>query len=448
MKFNTILKDITEILPKIVTNDNVIEIGKKMYELIKAEKNPYVEKKHTMVARALQQVHVNKSPRFALVGITTSGKSALANALFGEKVMNVKRTIDTTDRVFAIEFRSGLVIYDTPGVCGDEKLGNTTRSFIGLPQDESVDTVERVPFERKPKPVKYLSPEQVSKEAPIDSVIFVIDLSQTLIQPVRKELRALYRELRDHFHGHVVVAGTHFDDIEHLDERDDLLKTYQQVTNHTLIPISSVSGYGLDEFVTALFQTLPDNVSLSKLQKSLVNEHKLSRLEFVITECANILGELSLLDGHQTDELQIGALGLFAMICNHYAINEETWLKYNGGVFELGQKAAEHGVNLELELRDPDGFWETIDSWFGEDFYRTVVEYQRVGVDGLAELLPGVYSLIYELSRVDTPEVHKEHIVSQLQEHSDDLKSFIDSENSTGVADQVAEILHNAFVEF
>ena len=103
----------------------------------------------SVVSRALHRLQKGDAaaPRIVLVGETSTGKSALVNALFGSSLAEVRLTTDTTDSVLCVQFPSNLVIYDTPGIFGEEKLENITRLFIGLEQDYDKTThVKYVPF--------------------------------------------------------------------------------------------------------------------------------------------------------------------------------------------------------------------------------------------------------------------------------------------------------------
>jgi tRNA U34 5-carboxymethylaminomethyl modifying GTPase MnmE/TrmE len=99
MKSVSSLSSLLPILKEIIKSEgDIIDIGRLIWEQInKSYHSDYTDENPTTLSKALHRVHTGSSPKIALVGITSAGKSSLVNALFGESIADVKRTSDTTD---------------------------------------------------------------------------------------------------------------------------------------------------------------------------------------------------------------------------------------------------------------------------------------------------------------------------------------------------------------
>jgi predicted GTPase len=150
---------------KVIVDSGVIEdvtdIAKRVWEQCTKNysESEYSDETPDLISKTLHRMQTGSPPRIALVGMTSAGKSSLINALFGESISEVRRNADTTNCVLTAEFPSGLVIYDTPGLAGDEELGyeNITRLFLDLQQEEDSTNFTSVPFQENLTEVSELS---------------------------------------------------------------------------------------------------------------------------------------------------------------------------------------------------------------------------------------------------------------------------------------------------
>ena len=283
---------------KVIVDSGVIEdvtdIAKRVWEQCTKNysESEYSDETPDLISKTLHRMQTGSPPRIALVGMTSAGKSSLINALFGESISEVRRNADTTNCVLTAEFPSGLVIYDTPGLAGDEELGyeNITRLFLDLQQEEDSTNFTSVPFQENFTEVTELSLEKLKQLQPLDAILFLVDISRTLNKYEKNALKSFFFELIDKYEGRVVVAGTHLDELNKLPEQEKQgqLDSYNKIFNSQLTPVSSVSGEGLSELVINLFHVMPQKVAPAKLQESLLFTKKLNRFAFTINESSTV----------------------------------------------------------------------------------------------------------------------------------------------------------------
>jgi GTPase Era involved in 16S rRNA processing len=405
----------------------------------------YSDNNPNVIAKTLHRMNTGSAPRIALVGMTSAGKSSLINALFGQSIAEVRRTADTTSCVIKVKFPSGLVIYDTPGLGGDEELGyeNITRFFLGMAQEEEAKQFHSVPFQKTSTEIVDLSAEQLKQFPQLDAVLVVVNISRTLNKYEKKGLKNFFLELKEQYEGRIVVAGTHIDELNKLttEETQGQIESYNKIFNNQLIPISSISGEGLADLVINLFRVMPQKVSPAKLQESLTSSRKLNRLQFVITESSNLLAEIILLKSDQADDIKASYLWLFALICKQYSVDEETWLKCNGDALTIGEKAKEQGIKLKKIPYNPSGFFETIQSFFGKKFEKDVIVNERIGVGGLRQLLPGVYELLFEFAGISSCKLSTREIAFKINYKAQRIEYLVARNKVQEIADQIREIL-------
>ncbi|RKU16977.1 hypothetical protein C6503_11390 [Candidatus Poribacteria bacterium] len=402
-----------------------------------------------IVSKALHRLQRGDgtAPRIVLVGETSTGKSALVNALFGSLLAKVKLTTDTTDSVLCVQFPSDLVIYDTPGIFGEEKLENITRLFLDLEQDfDKATHVTEVPFQpsHESKEIIQLSGSDIRKQAPIDIVLWTINISRPLTRPMRKELSLFFSELEKKFGEHLVVAGTHLDVLNKVsaEEKQEQLRVWSKISNGQIIAVSSETGEGLSHLVVELFKRLPGDVSLSRLQQSLSQVRKIDRCSFVVTEISHPLAMIMLMSGNNPQEIEIYVIILITILCNHYSVDEETWIDLHGDGLEIARTVRENtGIKRTTVERAPIGLWEHIKSWFGVTFYGTREKYRTLGVQGLSELLPIFYELIHEFEEFETPALDYKSISKRVLSRQSDLNPLVRSKNMEKLSLQINDLL-------
>src|SRR5438876_1067479 len=115
MDLTTVLRKGRSILEKVGEGlDTIARAATEIYDIVKTEMEARQSERAAVEARSVSRaLHILQDvtpPRIALVGETSSGKSSLVNALFGDAVNRVSRTPDTTDCIIEVRFSSGLVI--------------------------------------------------------------------------------------------------------------------------------------------------------------------------------------------------------------------------------------------------------------------------------------------------------------------------------------------------
>lgn len=431
------------------------ELGKKIMEFIQRKPIPLADTEQdqaSVVSRALHRLQKGVAPHIAIVGATSAGKTMLVNKLFGDPVAEVRRTPDTTGEVLRVEFPSGLVIYDTPGIISDEKLENFTRLFLGLEQTDApdVERVESVPFKAHPGSDPILLPMgECRMKAPIDMVLWAVDVSQTPLKPTKQVLHSFFIELYHEFGERIVVAGTHLDELNKVsdEEKSSLLRIWSNIFNKQMIPISSTTGENLKDLSLALFERLPGKTSLAKMQESLNQVVKIDRISFVVTEVSQVLADIALMRGNEEEDIQVSLVMLFAMIGNHYSVSEETWVQLSGDALAIAEHVQEFGEIRVKVSREPEGFWETIRSWFSDKpFLAIITRFQPLGVEGLSHLVPKVYALIHQFERSDAGVLPDELVQQRVESEKEMFEPLMQDEKRDKLADKINELFKSLFL--
>lgn len=416
------------------TSEEVSDLLKKIKNFLLKDQGgvPNHNEDKNIIGPVLHKIHGRTPPKLALAGLTSSGKSMLLNTLFGIPITTVKRTADTTDCVICVPFKSGLVIYDTPGFGSNETFENIARAFLRIPQIPDAQ-VSCIPLLHLGQPKISIDPAQANEQYHIDMVIFLLDLSRTTTRHDKSEIKNTILELEKTYGSRLVIAGTHLDSIRDLPEKDNIISSFKTLTNEQMISISSVTGDHLDVLIQRIFQTLPDFVSISTLQEALLEERKINRLKFVVSEASVILARIAFLDD-STNQLHIYILMLYMQICGHYSVDKETWNKLNGDVKQIYNYVATHGRSNKTLERMPRGGWE----WFRSRIFRTkffenTVEFQSVGTKGLAELVPHIYALIYSQAGTGTSQRSNIEVTNAIMSAENSIELLVKKKDENGV---------------
>jgi ribosome biogenesis GTPase A len=204
-----------------------------------------------------------RAPVITVTGITFTGKSALINKLFGEKKVEEGLIADTTDRVVMIRFRSGLLIYDTPGAGGLKvKLENVTRAFLGLKQlEKDVNWQELEPIELIPtidahnynkatgQPVMLKKHNEFEAS---DLYIFVVNIEAGTLQ--RYDL-FFFREVVEL--GKPVIVVINKIDLVGQENVKESIKFIRENLDLEPIAISATTGQNIQELVSTIVTSLP-----------------------------------------------------------------------------------------------------------------------------------------------------------------------------------------------
>lgn len=89
---------------------------------------------------------------------------------------------------------------------------------------------------------------------------------------------------------------------------------------------------------------------------------------------------------------------------------------------------------------------DIIQSWFGKKFERDVLVHKHIGVEGLRELMPGVYKLLYGFAEVDSVELSNEAIKSKINNKAKEIHSLVEKNQVEEIAVQIVEILEELLV--
>lgn len=280
----------------------------------------------------------SRRPVIAVTGVTHTGKSSIINALFDEKhltqgLLKVGQTTDTTDLIMRVQFKSGLLIYDTPGGGGSETFENLTRAFLKLPQlktdvfDRPVRQVENIvaanadtynPHTNGPR--QLLHPDDFEK---IDLIIFVVSVEAGL----KRDDVSFFKDVASSKVPVIVVVNK----IDLADQEKVHANLHQILTNlnRKAVPVSANTGQGLDKLAVAIQHSLPLETS-RVLGETVDNSYKkiLRDREIDVESVIAGIKTAFLVDSNNgkivdTVEYTTQILALYGIIISQYSFSEK-----------------------------------------------------------------------------------------------------------------------------
>jgi predicted GTPase len=296
-----------------------------------------------------------RPPVIAVTGVTSTGKSTLINALFGEKKVKEGLTADTTDKIVIIRFRSGLVIYDTPGAGGEERLENVTRAYLGLQQldkdiyGNDLPAIDMIPVinadnynEATGEPKFFKKHEEFEKP---DLFIFVVNVRAGA---VKREDIAFFQQVVK-LGRPVIVAINQIDgeEKERIDAGIDLIK---RKLDRQAIPISAKERQNIQEIAVTIANILPPECGEALRDTINENYKKLIRYQQVLLYSTATAIKVARQVGIQeivTDSFQLVShiIALYAWIVDGYNLKDQTLksagISFSASLTSLEEKLVE-----------------------------------------------------------------------------------------------------------
>lgn len=116
-------------------------------------------------------------------------------------------------------------------------------------------------------------------------------------------------------------------------------------------------------------------------------------------------------------------------------------MKCNGDALKIGAKAKEKGVKTSTVARYPKDFWGKVQAFFGKKFEKYVIEHKQIGVEGLQELLPRIYGLLYGFAEISSRELSEQAVRTKIESKADKLKPLIEQNKLEKLACEIGGIL-------
>ena len=362
-------------------------------------------------------------------GPTNCGKTVLSKLAFNEEavrkriglletpdgeIIDILEDEDTTDKTKAIirvPFDGGFCLWDMPGVYGDKPIySNMTRALLGLGQQgPSVSEVDFIDAGILPLKSQHILVSQVREILPKDVIIvFLVDLTMTPLGYMREVIKQDLSDLRQLYGEHLIVVGSFADKYYNVWDkptREERSEIWKDVLGTDIIEYSGKTKANLTEVIRRILRA--GGYEASDLLPYLTAEAKGSRLQHSLHNLSLLLSSGITGSSTQNDpypDLQRRLLVTCALHLQiSYSVSEETWLALNGDLRDIiSQEGKVLDYETVRERRKASGFFQTIGSWFGKKYHRTVTNWQ-IDVLALAEVCAALYGVIHELEKIESP---------------------------------------------
>ncbi len=292
-----------------------------------------------------------RPPVIAVTGVTHTGKSTLINTMFGEKRLEEGLTSDTSDRIVKIRFKSGLLIYDTPGAGGLEVIyENRTRAFLGLQQLQEdingnpiqplveIETIDAATY----NPVTNFGEQKLRHdefEKP-DLFLFVVDVTAGAL---KREDLYFFRDVAS-LGRPVIVIANKIDEASDEKTKMALDLIYRRISR-SAIPVSARNNTNIEKVIIQIIQSLPKEKAEIITQTINEDYHRVSlRQSIHANSLITAINVVNLTSGKKVESRDLVArvLGLYLWILKEYDVPvhrlQETGANFDGIAEQVEEK--------------------------------------------------------------------------------------------------------------
>jgi ribosome biogenesis GTPase A len=304
-----------------------------------------------------------RPPIIAVTGVTHTGKSTLINTMFGEKRLEEGLTGDTSDRIVKMRFKSGLLIYDTPGAGGLKVIyENRTRAFLGLEQLrediygnpidplEKIETIDAATY----NPVTNVGEQKLRYEdfERPDLFLFVVDVTAGTL---KREDLIFFRDVASLGPPIIIIANKI--DAASEEKTQKALDFIFRTISHSAIPVSAKNNTNIEKVIMQIIKSLPKDKA--EIITETINEdyYRVTLQQSVhANSLVTALNIVNLISGEKVDsrELVSSVLGLYLWILKEYEVPVHK-LQETGAHFDGIAKQVEAKLKKDKDLVGQSG---------------------------------------------------------------------------------------------
>ena len=328
-----------------------------------------------------------------------------------EDILGAQDIPDKTKAILKVPLSDSFVIWDTPGLYGDKPaLSKFTATLFGLENEVSelpvIDTSSD-PASYEKMPINTLLNHFPRKRI---IVIFIVDLTMTPFSYLAQEqLKADIQRLYELYGERLLVVGSFKDKLDVWDRetREERIEIWKQILGDIpMIQYSGKTSAGLLEIMRGVLHR--SGGQASDLLPYFNAEAKGSRLTHSLHNLAGLVAavltstSINVLSAPRDMHTSLLCLAAFYASV-HYSVSETEWLNLNGDLARIADSVVSEEESV---WRQPKGFFETLASWFGKDYY-AVTEKRYLSVEALAETCVFLYRIVHGFEKIQSPIVEE-----------------------------------------